>query len=73
MPVHENKICPRCQKGFECKVGDVSNCQCNGLYLSAEERAHIEQKYDDCLCINCLRELKYKYTLFKEKFFPDSW
>ncbi|GGH80032.1 hypothetical protein HNQ91_004942 [Filimonas zeae] len=71
MPVHENEICPRCQQPFECKVGDVSNCQCNGLYLNEEERAHIAARYSDCLCIHCLRDLKNKYTMFKEKFFPD--
>jgi hypothetical protein len=70
MPLHENKTCPRCQQPFECKVGDISHCQCSGLVLTPEEKIFLEARYNDCLCINCLRELKNKSTFFKEKFFP---
>lgn len=69
MPSHETKYCPRCQQPFECKVGDISHCQCNGLQLSTEEKNFIEQRYNDCLCRKCLEELKNKYVLFKEKYF----
>lgn len=69
MPVHEQKNCPRCNKAFECKVGDVVHCQCNSLQLSIEERSFIESKYHDCLCHQCLTDLKNKYIFFKEKYF----
>lgn len=72
MPLHEEKACPRCQQSFQCKVGDIANCQCSRLQLTHEERVHIEQKYNDCLCIRCLHELKDKSVLFKEKFFPGT-
>ena len=65
---HESKACPRCGNTFVCKVGDVANCQCSNIKLSAEANEHISKKYADCLCINCLHELNNKQILFKEKF-----
>ena len=69
---HEQKTCPRCQAPFECKVGDVMHCQCNGITFTNEEKAFIEERYTDCLCRNCLMELKQRYTLFKEKYFQNG-
>ncbi|MEP6681926.1 MAG: cysteine-rich CWC family protein [Parafilimonas sp.] len=68
MPVHETKICVRCNNAFECKAGDITNCQCNNIELSIEERSFIEDGYSDCVCINCLLQLKNRYVLFKEKY-----
>ncbi|MBN9299612.1 MAG: cysteine-rich CWC family protein [Filimonas sp.] len=68
MPHHEHKKCPRCQKTFECKVGDITHCQCYGLTFTDEEKKFIEERFNDCLCVACLYELKNKYVLFKEKF-----
>ena len=64
---HEHKNCPRCGEGFECKVGDVTNCQCYGIELSVEEEAFITKQFADCLCRNCLQQLKSRYTLFVEQ------
>ncbi|MBS1666769.1 MAG: cysteine-rich CWC family protein [Bacteroidetes bacterium] len=66
---HETKECPRCSRPFECKVGDVGHCQCNGISLSMEEKAFIEERYNDCLCRECLLELKQRTKLFMEKYF----
>lgn len=68
MPQHDPQICPRCSKDFVCRVGDVPNCQCSSITLTVEERAFIEDRYHDCLCIDCLRDLKDNYVLFREKF-----
>ncbi|MBV9962900.1 MAG: cysteine-rich CWC family protein [Parafilimonas sp.] len=68
MPLHEVKTCSRCNNGFECKAGDITHCQCNNIQLSVEERAFIEERYKDCLCANCLLQLKNRYMLFKEKY-----
>jgi hypothetical protein len=68
MPGHEIKNCPRCNKIFECKAGDITNCQCSNIKLSVEERAFIEDRYSDCLCADCLLQLKNGHALFKEKF-----
>ena len=64
---HEPKNCPRCGEGFECKVGDVTNCQCYGIELSVEEEAFITKQFADCLCRNCLLQLKNRYVLFIEQ------
>jgi Cysteine-rich CWC len=66
---HEEKHCPRCQASFECKSGDIAQCQCFGVSLTVEEKAFLEERYEDCLCRNCLLELKQRYTFFKEKYF----
>ncbi|HEX9513770.1 MAG TPA: cysteine-rich CWC family protein [Puia sp.] len=55
---HEEKYCPRCRTAFECKVGDITQCQCYGVRLTPEEKILLEQRYEDCLCRNCLMELK---------------
>lgn len=68
MPHHEPKICPRCAQLFECKVGDIANCQCSSIALTLAERSFIEDRNTDCLCSNCLKDLKNKYVFFKEKF-----
>ncbi len=68
MPIHEEKACSRCNQSFECKVGDIAHCHCNNVVLTAEEKAFIENKYHDCLCAHCLKDLKNKYILFKEKY-----
>lgn len=56
---HEEKYCPRCRAPFECKVGDIAQCQCYGVALTLEEKAFMEERYEDCLCRNCLMELKH--------------
>lgn len=72
MPQHEIKSCPRCNTAFECKVGSISLCQCSSITLTIEEQAFIDTKYQDCLCGNCLKDIKNKYTVFKEKFFVNG-
>jgi hypothetical protein len=71
MPQHEAKICPRCKAAFECKAGDISHCQCRHITLSVEEMTFVEERYQDCLCINCLMQLKNRYTQFKEKYLDN--
>jgi hypothetical protein len=67
--MHEQKTCPRCGTPFECKVGTIAQCHCSAIPLNPEERAFIEERYHDCLCRNCLLELKNRYVFFKEKMF----
>lgn len=65
---HEHKQCPRCSKSFECKVGSITECQCYNVPLTNEEKVFIEERYADCLCRDCLFELKDRYVFFKEKY-----
>ncbi|MGG9971105.1 cysteine-rich CWC family protein [Ferruginibacter sp. SUN002] len=58
---HEKKICPKCNISFECKVGNISQCQCTAVVLSVEERNYIQSVYSDCLCANCLLAMKNKH------------
>jgi hypothetical protein len=51
---HEIKICPHCARQFECKVGDVVNCQCNTITLSVETHNFLEKTDFGCLCVSCL-------------------
>ena len=66
---HENKKCPRCNTAFECKVGNVLECQCSEIKLSYEERVYVESLYTDCLCIHCLRIIQQQYVLMRKKTF----
>lgn len=50
---HESKQCPRCGKEFECKVGDVQNCQCN-FPLQNETSVFLAKTKYGCLCAGCL-------------------
>lgn len=69
MPQHEEKICPRCEAQFECKVGSINLCQCQTLSLDEAEMDYIRKKFEDCLCADCLKALKmeYKQNKFAEK------
>jgi hypothetical protein len=69
---HELKNCPRCGNLFECKPGDIANCQCFGTKLNEEASAFIAKKYGDCLCIGCLQDLNQKQNFFIEKFGPGT-
>jgi hypothetical protein len=69
MQKHETKTCPRCHQPFECKPGNITTCQCYGITLPASVKAHIENKYTDCLCRDCLLHLQQDVNFFKEKFF----
>jgi hypothetical protein len=66
---HEEKICPRCQARFECKLGSMNLCQCTSVTLNDAERDYIRAQFDDCLCASCLLVLKkeYKQKQFEEK------
>ncbi len=65
---HEIKNCPRCKNKFECKPGNIVQCQCYGIALTSELRIYIEQRYNDCLCRGCLEYLSVELNLFKEKY-----
>lgn len=55
---HEEKQCPICRVSFECKPGNITQCQCFGIHFSENEKLLIGQTYTDCLCRQCLLQLK---------------
>jgi nicotinate-nucleotide--dimethylbenzimidazole phosphoribosyltransferase len=63
MASHETKKCERCSTLFECKVGNILECQCYAVQLTENEKAYISGKqYSDCLCAACLNNLKNQYN-----------
>ncbi|HMR92259.1 MAG TPA: cysteine-rich CWC family protein [Chitinophagaceae bacterium] len=72
MCLHEQKSCPRCGKSFECKPGNITQCQCFGKAMSENLKLFLARRYSDCLCSNCLDYLQQEQHLFKEKFLPDK-
>jgi hypothetical protein len=68
MCLHEAKYCPRCTKAFECKVGNITQCQCYAINLSVEERGYVDSKFNDCLCRECLLQLKNDFSREKNAF-----
>ncbi|MBS1512410.1 MAG: cysteine-rich CWC family protein [Bacteroidetes bacterium] len=68
MSNHETTYCPRCSKTFECRAGNITQCQCYGVQLTVEERAYVETLYNDCLCRTCLLQMKNDYIHFKNQF-----
>ncbi|MEM9981226.1 MAG: cysteine-rich CWC family protein [Bacteroidota bacterium] len=63
MSLHEEKFCPRCNAKFECKVGNISQCQCTTVQLSSKEQQFMADQYDDCLCAKCLEAMKREFKL----------
>lgn len=56
----EGKVypCPRCGRTFLCRGdGDIEHCQCAAVELSSEDRAYIADRFEGCLCVDCLRVL----------------
>jgi Cysteine-rich CWC len=58
---HETKHCGRCQVPFECKVGNILECQCYGVALTDEQKKFIGENYSDCLCRACLEAIKLDF------------
>lgn len=58
---HEIKYCPRCKHTFECKLGSILLCQCTTVTLNEKERDYMREKFDDCLCADCMKEVRAEY------------
>ncbi len=52
------KNCPRCNTLFECRNENIMECDCIKIILSHHDQQYIAQKYDGCLCLKCLKEIK---------------
>ena len=49
------KTCPVCGKLFECSHD--KNCWCVKITLSETARKELKERYLDCLCENCLKQI----------------
>lgn len=63
MNKHETRSCPNCNRVFECKSNKIQNCQCETVQLTQPQRDYIATQYDDCLCANCLKELRSQFNI----------
>ena len=66
MPKHEKKQCPRCESEFECKTGSILLCQCSKIEMSVEQLEYTSTKYNDCLCLSCLKDLQAEYNAMSQ-------
>ncbi|MEP7143169.1 MAG: cysteine-rich CWC family protein [Ferruginibacter sp.] len=65
MCMHEDKYCPRCGIAFECKMGNITQCQCYDIALNNEELQYITKQFTDCLCFNCIKSLRTEFNTEK--------
>ncbi len=49
-----NDKCPACRKEFHCSKS--GKCWCFEEFITEDKRAEINQKYDRCLCPECLKD-----------------
>jgi hypothetical protein len=56
----ETKKCPKCGNDFKCNNHNISNCACMEVPIDPVTRQKIAEKYDDCLCVDCLKLLVAK-------------
>ena len=68
---HEQKTCPHCGAHFECKVGDIGNCQCN-IPLLPETKEFLSKTNYDCLCDGCLKHFDNLVKEAKKHRFPTQ-
>lgn len=50
------KQCERCESTFQCTLN--GSCWCTTTHLNEKEKDYIMDLYDDCLCENCIKEIK---------------
>lgn len=62
---HEDKHCQRCGLVFECKVGNITQCQCYGIVLTEAEQQYISKQFTDCLCFNCIKDMRLQFNTEK--------
>lgn len=69
---HEILVCKRCNKSFECKVGDISRCQCKAAAVSTTTIEFLEKTSWGCLCVNCLKQIDRTIASLRNEVFPTS-
>lgn len=59
-------------KDFECKPGNITQCQCYGIGLTADMKVYTSDRYKDCLCRGCLEWLAVEVNLFRDKYISSE-
>ena len=58
----EVKKCPKCGSSFECNQENILKCACMKVPLNNLARQTLAEQYNDCLCLNCLKEISQLTT-----------
>ena len=61
MSEKESNTCPRCHTAFTCRADEIHLCQCSVVTLNDDERKYISERFDGCLCANCMKEMQQEY------------
>src|SRR5690606_3900402 len=72
MAEHAVSLCPRCGSNMICKVGNITQCDCFTVQVSAETREFLSKTDFACVCVNCLNDLELKQQLIKRFPFPSK-
>ncbi len=48
------KVCPNCGAEFLCYSQSKQKCWCDNFFVSAENLKLLAEKYNTCLCPQCL-------------------
>jgi len=51
----KQKRCSKCGGEFEC--GGLFGCWCRDVKLDSATLAALKERYDDCLCPDCLKQI----------------
>ena len=54
----ETKTCERCGESFDCRAGNIVQCWCSQVQVSATVREYLAGQSADCICASCLAELE---------------
>lgn len=49
-----DKSCVRCHESFVCRADSIRECHCSAFELNAEQLAILRERYNNCLCNQCL-------------------
>ncbi len=61
MELEEKEICPRCHHKFQCSKSN--KCWCFEIGLDSNQLENLNEKFESCLCPNCIEEIKNQNKL----------
>jgi len=61
MPLSEPSTCPRCLNQFDCRA-NIGGCQCNNIGLTPAIHAWLAERYEKCLCMECLHDINNNFN-----------
>jgi hypothetical protein len=56
------KSCSKCGQQFNC-TNETSGCWCESVHLDTGTLSRLKEKYENCLCPDCLKSFEVENTL----------